>query len=211
MLRSIRSAPALGDRRAAAERMISGSWPNSWIETGPPSRSSRVDPQQLVERLAVAVVDREARDHLGDREPGAVALGLQAHEPVADAGQRREHDPVGDRDAAERPGVVQGAQRARGGLGLVALPDQPQAREREQVVDLVDRSQNGHDARRQPAGGDRRASPRRARRAGARRCRRPARRSRRSTPERIASTVDLPISARGGVEVDLRQRGARAR
>ena len=65
--------------------------------------------EQLVERLAVAVVDREARDHLGDREPGAVALGLQAHEPVADAGERREHHAVGDRDAAEVPGVVQRA------------------------------------------------------------------------------------------------------
>ena len=38
MLMSIRSAPSVATC-AAAERMISGSWPNSWIETGPPSRS----------------------------------------------------------------------------------------------------------------------------------------------------------------------------
>ncbi len=61
--------------------------------------------EQLVERLAVAVVDRVARDHLRHREAGAVALGLEAHEPVADAGQRREHDPVRDRDPAELPGI----------------------------------------------------------------------------------------------------------
>ena len=53
-----------------------------------------VDAQQLAHRLLVAVVDREARHHLRDREPGAVALGLQAHEPVADPGQRRQHDAV---------------------------------------------------------------------------------------------------------------------
>ena len=41
MLRSIRSAPRSA-ATAAAERMISGSWPKSWIATGPPARSSRV-------------------------------------------------------------------------------------------------------------------------------------------------------------------------
>ena len=41
MLRSMRSAPRSATV-AAAERMISGSWPKSWIETGPrsPERSS---------------------------------------------------------------------------------------------------------------------------------------------------------------------------
>ena len=38
MLRSIRSAPRCA-ATAAAERMISGSWPKSWIATGPPARS----------------------------------------------------------------------------------------------------------------------------------------------------------------------------
>ena len=38
MLRSIRSAPTPATC-AAAERMISGSCPNSWIATGPASRS----------------------------------------------------------------------------------------------------------------------------------------------------------------------------
>ena len=39
MLRSMRSAPRSATV-AAAERMTSGSWPKSWIETGPPARSS---------------------------------------------------------------------------------------------------------------------------------------------------------------------------
>src|SRR5581483_5344931 len=34
--------------------------------------------------------------HLRDREPRAVAPGLQADEPVADARERREQHPVGD-------------------------------------------------------------------------------------------------------------------
>ena len=125
MLRSMRSAPARATV-AAAERMISGSWPKSWTETGPPARSSGWMTQQLVERLAVAVVDGEARDHLRHREPGAVALGLQAHEPVADAGQRRQHDAVRDGQAAEDPGLAQRAHAPS--LGAVALPDQLQAR-----------------------------------------------------------------------------------
>ena len=108
MLRSMMSAPARATV-AAAERMMSGSWPNSWTETGPPVALARVDPQQLRAGLRVAVVDGEARHHLRHREPGAVALGLQAHEPVPDPGQRREHDPVGDRQAAEGPGVAERA------------------------------------------------------------------------------------------------------
>ena len=64
-----------------------------------------VDPQQLAAGPLVAVVHREARDHLRHDQPGAVALGLQAHEPVADPGQRGEHDAVRDRDPAERPAV----------------------------------------------------------------------------------------------------------
>jgi hypothetical protein len=35
-----------------------------------------VDPQQLAQRALIAVMDREARDHLRNGQPGAVALGL---------------------------------------------------------------------------------------------------------------------------------------
>ena len=52
---------------------------------------------------AVAVDEPEARHHLGHDEAGAVTLRLKAHEPVADAGERREHDPVRDLDAAQSP------------------------------------------------------------------------------------------------------------
>ena len=81
--------------------MTSGSCPNSWIETGRPARSSRVDPQQLVHRLLVAMVDREARHHLADRQPRAMAASLQAHEPVPDPRQRGEQDAVGDLDGPD--------------------------------------------------------------------------------------------------------------
>ena len=79
-----------------------------------------VDDQQLLEGAPVAVVDGVRGDHLADRQAGAVALGLQAHEPVADPGQRREHDAVGDGDAAELPGVAEGAHGTR--LGRSRLP-----------------------------------------------------------------------------------------
>ena len=68
-----------------------------------------VDREHLAARALVAVVDREARNHLREREPGAVALGLETHEPVADAGERREQHAVGDADAAEGPAVGEGA------------------------------------------------------------------------------------------------------
>ena len=56
-----------------------------------------VDPQQLAAGAFVAVVDREARDHLRDHQSGPISLGLQAHEPVADSGERRQHDAIRDR------------------------------------------------------------------------------------------------------------------
>ena len=44
-------------------------------------------------------------ESLAAEEPRAEALGLQAHEPVADAGERRQHDAVLDRHASKCPGV----------------------------------------------------------------------------------------------------------
>ena len=63
-----------------------------------------MDAQQLAHRLLVAVVDGEARDHLRHGEPRPVALGLQAHEPVADPGQGREQHPVGHLHGPDAPG-----------------------------------------------------------------------------------------------------------
>ena len=60
-----------------------------------------MQPQQLAQRALVAVVQAEARDHLRDREAGAVAARLQADEPVADPRQRREQHAVGDLDVAD--------------------------------------------------------------------------------------------------------------
>ena len=80
-----------------------------------------MDAQQLGERLLVAVVDGEARHHLAVGHPRAVARRLQAHEPVADAGQRREQHAVGHADAGELPGVGEGgARRRHGGLRIDA-------------------------------------------------------------------------------------------
>ena len=61
-----------------------------------------VDPQQLPQGALVAIVQAEARDHLREGETGAVAARLESYEPVADSGQRRQQDPVGDLDAPDR-------------------------------------------------------------------------------------------------------------
>jgi hypothetical protein len=64
----------------------------------------RMHAQELAVGALVAVFQAEARHHLAHGEPRAIALGLQPNEPVADPGQRRKHDAVGQLDAAERPG-----------------------------------------------------------------------------------------------------------
>ena len=64
----------------------------------------RVHPEELAMRALVPVLEAEARHHLGHREAGPVALGLKAHEPVADPGERREHHAIGQLDAAQGPG-----------------------------------------------------------------------------------------------------------
>ena len=101
--------------------------------------------QQLVERLAVAVVDREARDHLRDREPGAVALGLQAHEPVADARPAARARPgwgsvaAPPRRSRELAAAARSAPRARRSARRFRSQISRRPVQREQVVDLVDR------------------------------------------------------------------------
>ena len=69
----------------------------------------RVDPQELGHGLLVAVVDREAGDHLAHGEPGAVAPRLQAHEPVPDPRKRGEHHAVGHLDGPDPERRVQHA------------------------------------------------------------------------------------------------------
>ncbi len=66
-----------------------------------------VDAHQLAHGSLVAVVQAEAGDHLRDGEAGSVPLGLQADEPVADPGQRRQQDAVGDFDVADPEGISQ--------------------------------------------------------------------------------------------------------
>jgi hypothetical protein len=76
-----------------------------------------VDPQQLPAGALVAVVHGKAGDHLGHHQAGSVALGLQAYEPVADPGQGREHDAVGEANRAERPRLGQISRWRLGQLG----------------------------------------------------------------------------------------------
>jgi hypothetical protein len=73
-----------------------------------------VHDQELVQGLRVAVMDREGGDHLAHREPGAVALGLQPHEPVPDPRQRCEQHAVGDLQTPELPRFMQRTHRRQG-------------------------------------------------------------------------------------------------
>jgi hypothetical protein len=57
--------------------------------------------QHLAQGALVAVMEREARHHLREGHPGAVAARLQAHEPVPDPRQRREQDAVWDLNVAD--------------------------------------------------------------------------------------------------------------
>ena len=63
------------------------------------------DPQ-VAERPLVPVLDAGDRDHLGADEGGAVPAALPTKCLHTDAGHRREHEPAGDIDAAERPVLV---------------------------------------------------------------------------------------------------------
>ena len=60
-----------------------------------------MDAEELARGPLVAVLHPEARHHLGHDEPGPVPLGLEPHEPVADARQRGEHDAVGNANRAD--------------------------------------------------------------------------------------------------------------
>ena len=55
-----------------------------------------VQAQKLGARALVAVGEAVAGDHLGDGQPRPVTLGLQAHEPIADTGQWRQQQAIGD-------------------------------------------------------------------------------------------------------------------
>ena len=97
MLMSIRSAPAsatIAGGRAHHVGVLAEELDRDGVLVG-------MEPQQLAQRALVAVVDAEARDHLRDREAGAVAARLEADEPVADPGERREQHAVGDLDVAD--------------------------------------------------------------------------------------------------------------
>jgi hypothetical protein len=65
----------------------------------------RMDAQELLDGALVAIGEAEAGDHLRGDEGGPEATRLKAHEPVADAGQRSEDEPVLERPSAKGPGV----------------------------------------------------------------------------------------------------------
>ena len=129
-----------------------------------------VQAEQFPQRALVAVGQAEARDHLGDREPGAVSARLEPDEPVADPRHGGEQDSVGDLDVADAERGCQGwlhrAKGRRDGFAIrsrpraacwplsVAFPDQSQARQGQQRVHLVDRLAVGGDRPGQAAGRD---------------------------------------------------------
>src|SRR3954451_2522789 len=104
-----------------------------------------VDAQEFAQRALVAVLDPEARDHLGHGKASTLAARLHSDEPVADARQRRQDRTVREADASELPGLVDHASQARRGRwdarrrrrpwvlraasGAVALPDEAQPRQ----------------------------------------------------------------------------------
>ena len=170
----------VGAGRGAARRPIaitSGSWPKSCIATGCSSGGSA----GTRARALVAVLDAEARDHLGDRQPGAMALCLQAHEPVADPGERREHERG---SASSIPPRVQGSvERARrtattGYSRCVPRSAAGRSRVSRSSTSSIC-SQNGAIALGEAARWRSSSPPRQAPRAGATRSRPPVRRSRR--------------------------------
>ena len=77
-----------------------------------------VNAKHLLGRAPIVVSEGVAGDHLRDREPGAVALGLHAHEPVADAGERGEQDTVSELEVGDAK------RRCQGRLGDQALRSQ---------------------------------------------------------------------------------------
>jgi hypothetical protein len=79
-----------------------------------------VDAQHLDTGALVAMEDGVRGEHLRDRQAGAVALGLQAHEPVADARQGGEHHTVRDRQGAELPMIREARWFGHG--PIIALP-----------------------------------------------------------------------------------------
>jgi hypothetical protein len=67
-----------------------------------------VDAKQLPDGALVAVMNPEARDHLRDGQPGPVATRLEPNEPIADSGQGRQQDAVGDRYVTDPEAACQG-------------------------------------------------------------------------------------------------------
>ena len=111
MLRSMIAAPRWATVSAAL-RMTSGSCPKSWIED---RALVGVDPQQLVHRLLVAMVDREARHHLADRQPRAVARACRRTNQLPIPASGASSDAVWDLDGPDPERRVQHAHQGSRG------------------------------------------------------------------------------------------------
>ena len=159
-----------------------------------------VDAQELLDRALVAVGEAEAGDHLGGDQAGPEAPRLKPHEPVADAGERSQHEPVLERRGRRASRVGECGHAGRDGSRVrqadVAFPDQLQAGQGEQVVDFVDLVAGRARSRRRSRPWRSWWPPRPAPRGGGRRFRRPGRRSRR--PRRTGSPPWFPCRSRAG-------------
>ena len=188
MLRSMRSAPRSATV-AAAERMTSGSWPKSWIE-----------PARRRARRGGCAAARASSSRCGG--------GWRSSRPSPRRrAPRRSAWPAGARTSCRsRP-----AARAARGWGPRRRPDaaracraqalrscskrRPVSVSRSSVSSISSRERD--DVLGQPAGRDRLGLLAHLGAQAAQDAVDLRRRSRRSTPLRIASTVDLPISERG--------------
>ena len=100
MLMSIRSAPAsatIAGGRAHHLGILAEELDRDRVLVG-------MQAEQLLKGALVAVVEREARDHLRDGQARPVPPRLQPHEPVPDPRQGGEQDAVGDLDVADAEG-----------------------------------------------------------------------------------------------------------
>ena len=97
MLRSIRSAPASATRRRGRAHRVG-------VRAEELDRDRMLvgmDPQHLVAVRSLPWWSAKLETISETAMPGAVAARLQAHEPVADPGQRREQDAVRDLDVGD--------------------------------------------------------------------------------------------------------------
>src|SRR3954447_4059861 len=148
MLMSIRSAP-FSATIAAASRITSGSCPNSWMATGCSSGWMRRN-SRWVRSSPYFSPKLETISETASPAPWRLACSRTNQLPIPASGASR------TRLARRTPPISKGSLSAgwRPGVSPVALMDQSQSLQGQQVVDLVDRLGEGDDGGGVAAGGE---------------------------------------------------------